>query len=220
MVEKRLASFPPLVFAGEARELKRTLAEVADGKAFLLQGGDCAESFAEHRRRQYPRLLPRLPADGGGADLCRRAAGGEGRPHRRPVRQAALLADREDRAMSSCRAIAATSSTASNSRRRRAFPIRERQMQAYRQSAATLNLLRAFAQGGYADLEHVHQWMLGFVDGQPAAASATRSSPTGSPRRCDFMRAVRHHVGQHARICARPISIPAMRRCCSATSRR
>ena len=52
-------TFPPLVFAGEARKLKKALARVAAGEAFLLQGGDCAESFAEHRRRQHPRLLPR-----------------------------------------------------------------------------------------------------------------------------------------------------------------
>jgi 3-deoxy-7-phosphoheptulonate synthase len=94
-VEQQLAGFPPLVFAGEARKLKRALSKVAAGEAFLLQGGDCAESFAEHSRRQHPRLLPRVPADGGGADLCRRLAGGEGRPHCRPVRQAALGADRE-----------------------------------------------------------------------------------------------------------------------------
>ena len=72
-VEQQLAGFPPLVFAGEARKLKRALAKVAAGEAFLLQGGDCAESFAEHSRRQHPRFLPRVPADGGGADLRRRA---------------------------------------------------------------------------------------------------------------------------------------------------
>ena len=68
-VERQLAGFPPLVFAGEARKLKRGLAKVAPGEAFLLQGGDCAESFAEHSRRQHPRLLPGLPADGGRAHL-------------------------------------------------------------------------------------------------------------------------------------------------------
>ena len=71
-VEKRIATYPPLVFAGEARKLKKSLAKVAAGESFLLQGGDCAESFAEHQRRQHPRLLPRLPADGGRADLRRR----------------------------------------------------------------------------------------------------------------------------------------------------
>ena len=71
-VEVKLGTFPPLVFAGEARQLKRALADVAAGNGFLLQGGDCAESFAGAPRRQHPRLLPRVPADGGGADLCRR----------------------------------------------------------------------------------------------------------------------------------------------------
>ena len=96
-VEAQLATFPPLVFAGEARNLKKALGRVADGEAFLLQGGDCAESFAEHGANNIRDFFRVLPADGGGADLCRRGAGGEGRPHRRPVRQAALLADGKDR---------------------------------------------------------------------------------------------------------------------------
>ena len=93
-VEAKIASYPPLVFAGEADKLKRALAEVAAGDAFLLQGGDCAESFNEHRREPYPRAVPRLPADGGGADVRRWLAGGEGWAHRGAVRQAAVFADR------------------------------------------------------------------------------------------------------------------------------
>ena len=58
-VEGRLATYPPLVFAGEARKLKTQLAEVAAGNAFLLQGGDCAESFNEFHPEQHPRHLPR-----------------------------------------------------------------------------------------------------------------------------------------------------------------
>ena len=92
-VERQLAYFPPLVFAGEARKLKTLLAKVAKGEAFLLQGGDCAESFAEHARRQYPRFLPRLPADGGGDDLRRglpvvkvgRIAGQFAKPRSEPI---------------------------------------------------------------------------------------------------------------------------------------
>ncbi|MCK7473823.1 MAG: 3-deoxy-7-phosphoheptulonate synthase [Rhodopseudomonas palustris] len=69
----KLRGFPPLVFAGEARDAEgASWPRVADGEAFLLQGGDCAESFAELARRQHPRHLPRVPADGGGADLRRR----------------------------------------------------------------------------------------------------------------------------------------------------
>ncbi len=89
---------------------------------------------------------------------------------------------------------------------------------AYRQSAATLNLLRAFAQGGYANLENVHRWMLGFVADSPQGeryeALANRITET-----MDFMRAVGITSETNSR-CARPISSPATRRCCSATSRR
>ena len=95
--EKQLASFPPLVFAGEARELKAQLAEVARGEAFLLQGGDCAESFAEHGAdhiRDFFRVFLQMAVD---PDPWRRQAGGQGRPHRRPVRQAALVRHRDHR---------------------------------------------------------------------------------------------------------------------------
>ena len=92
-VEAQLATFPPLVFAGEARNLKRALADVATGNAFLLQGGDCAESFAEHGADNIRDFFRAVSANGGGADLRRGVAGGEGRPHRRPIRQAALIAD-------------------------------------------------------------------------------------------------------------------------------
>ena len=140
------------------------------GEAFLLQGGDCAESFAEHRRQQHPRLLPRVPADGGRADLCGGLAGGEGRPHRRPVRQAALRRRPRSATASSCRATAATSSTASTSRRRRACPIRAASSRPTGQSAATLNLLRAFAHGGYANLQQRARVDAGLRQGQPAVA--------------------------------------------------
>ena len=96
-VEKQLATFPPLVFAGEARSLKKALARVANGQAFLLQGGDCAESFAEHGAnniRDFFRVFLQMAVV---LTYAGASAGGEGRPHRRPVRQAALLADRETR---------------------------------------------------------------------------------------------------------------------------
>ena len=96
-VEKQLATFPPLVFAGEARNLKKALGARRQGRGFPAAGRRLRRKLRRARRQQHPRLLPRVPADGGGADLCRRLAGGEGRPHRRPVRQAALLADREAR---------------------------------------------------------------------------------------------------------------------------
>ena len=110
-------------------------------------------------------------------------AGGEGRPHRRPVRQAALRADRDvgrRRAAELSRRHRQRHRVHAGGARR---PIRARQLEAYRQSAATLNLLRAFATGGYANLENVHRWMLGFVKDSPQSAALPRSSPTASPRR-------------------------------------
>ena len=95
--EDRLRSMPPLVFAGEARRLKGLLGQVAKGEAFLLQGGDCAESFREFHADNIRDNLPPDPADGGGADLRRRQARGEGRPAGGPVRQAALRGHRDHR---------------------------------------------------------------------------------------------------------------------------
>ncbi len=123
-MERRLAKFPPLVFAGEARRLKAQLALAAEGKAFVLQGGDCAESFADFTanviRDTFRVLLQMSVVLTFGASLpvvkIGRMAG--------PVRQAALLRHRDPRATSRCPAIAATSSTGRNSRRRRASPIR------------------------------------------------------------------------------------------------
>ena len=93
----QLAGFPPLVFAGEARKLKRALGQGRGRRGFPAPGRRLRRELRRAFGRQHPRFLPRLPADGGGADLRRRLAGGEGRPHRRPVRQAALGADRDDR---------------------------------------------------------------------------------------------------------------------------
>ncbi len=96
-VEKQLATFPPLVFAGEARRLKKHLSRVAAGRGVPAPWRRLRRKLRRARRQQHPRLLPRLPADGGGDDLRGGAAGGQDRPHRRPVRQAPHLADREAR---------------------------------------------------------------------------------------------------------------------------
>ena len=173
--EQRLSNYPPLVFAGEARRLKRLLADVAERQGLPAAGRRLRRELQGVPRRQHPRHLPPDAADGGGADLRRRQAGGEGRPHGRPVRQAALGADRDHRRRRPCRPTAATSSTAWISTPRRARPTRERLLQAYNQSAATLNLLRAFAGGGYADLHNVHRWTLGFVERQPAGRALPRA---------------------------------------------
>lgn len=164
--EAQLASFPPLVFAGEARELKRQLAKVAAGDAFLLQGGDCAEAFAEHSAdniRDFFRVLLQMAvvmtyAAASPVVKVGRVAGQFAKPRSSPtevVDGVELPIYRGD--------IVNGTDAAPEAR----IPNPQRQLEAYRQSAATLNLLRAFASGGYANLDCVHQWMLGFVKESP-----------------------------------------------------
>jgi 3-deoxy-7-phosphoheptulonate synthase len=165
-VEARLATYPPLVFAGEARKLKAKLADVAAGKAFLLQGGDCAESFAEHGAdniRDFFRVFLQMAvvltfAATSPVVKVGRIAGQFAKPRTSSTEKQGsveLPAYRGD----------IVNDIAFDAAARRPDPAR--QEMAYRQSAATLNLLRAFASGGYANLEHVHQWMLGFVADSP-----------------------------------------------------
>ena len=90
-VERQLAGFPPLVFAGEARKLKRALGKAVAGRGFPAAGRRLRRKLRRAFRRQHPRFLPRLPADGGGDDLRGGLADHQGRPDRRPVRQAALV---------------------------------------------------------------------------------------------------------------------------------
>ena len=166
-VEEQLAGYPPLVFAGEARKLKRKLARVAEGKGFLLQGGDCAESFAEHSAdniRDFFRVFLQMSVVltfAGGQPVVKvgRIAGQFAKPRSSPtetINGVELPIYRGDIVNGAEETIEA----------RRPDP--ERQIMAYRQSAATLNLLRAFAQGGYANLEHVHKWTLDFLKDSPA----------------------------------------------------
>ncbi|MDA0675014.1 MAG: 3-deoxy-7-phosphoheptulonate synthase class II [Proteobacteria bacterium] len=161
-VEARLRNYPPLVFAGEARRLKSALANVADGKAFLLQGGDCAESFAEfhpNNIRDTFRVLLQMAVVltfGAACPVIKmgRLAGQFAKPRSadtETVNGVTLPAYRGDMV----NGMEFTPEARA--------PDPERMVQAYNQSAATLNLLRAFAQGGYADLHKVHQWNLGFV---------------------------------------------------------
>ena len=167
VTETRLAGFPPLVFAGEARKLKRKLARVSEGKGFLLQGGDCAESFAEHSAdniRDFFRVFLQMSVVltfAGGQPVVKvgRIAGQFAKPRSSPtevVNGEELPIYRGD----------IINGAEANLADRKPEP--ERQIMAYRQSAATLNLLRAFAQGGYANLEHVHKWTLGFLKDSPA----------------------------------------------------
>jgi len=165
-VEAKLATFPPLVFAGEARQLKKELAEVAAGNAFLLQGGDCAESFAEHRAdniRDFFRVFLQMAVVltyAGGSPVVKvgRLAGQFAKPRSSPVEKQGAVE------LPSYRGDIINGVEFTPEAR---VPDPQRQLQAYRQSAATLNLIRAFAMGGYADLERVHQWTLGFVKDSP-----------------------------------------------------
>ncbi len=165
-VEAQLAGFPPLVFAGEARKLKRALAKVAAGQAFLLQGGDCAESFAEHSAdniRDFFRVFLQMSvvltfAAALPVVKVGRIAGQFAKPRssdHETLDGVTLPAYRGD----------IVNDIAFTSEGRQPDP--RRQIDAYRQSAATLNLLRAFATGGYANLENAHRWMLGFVKDSP-----------------------------------------------------
>ncbi|HMV70126.1 MAG TPA: 3-deoxy-7-phosphoheptulonate synthase class II, partial [Myxococcota bacterium] len=165
-VEDRLRRVPPLVFAGEARRLREQLGAVARGEAFLLQGGDCAESFAELHPdtiRDTFRVLLQMAVIlcfGATSPVVKmgRMAGQFAKPRSSGTESrggVTLPAYRGD--------IINGIEFSPESRR----PDPERMVQAYHQSAATLNLLRAFAQGGYADLHRVHRWTLDFVDGSP-----------------------------------------------------
>ncbi len=165
-VEKQLSTFPPLVFAGEARRLKKSLARVANGEAFLLQGGDCAESFAEHGAnniRDFFRVFLQMAVVltfAGGSPVVKvgRLAGQFAKPRSSPTEK------RDGKELPSYRGDIVNDIEFTEAAR---TPDPRRQIEAYRQSAATLNLLRAFAQGGYANLGSVHQWMLGFVKDSP-----------------------------------------------------
>ena len=167
-VEGELGRFPPLVFAGEARELRADLARVAAGEAFLLQGGDCAESFAEFHpdniRDTFRVILQmavvltyasKLPVVKVG-----RMAGQFAKP------RSADMEDIDGVSLPSYRGDNVNDIAFTAEGRR---PDPQRMVRAYNQSAATLNLLRAFAQGGYANLHRVHRWTLDFMGRSPWA---------------------------------------------------
>ena len=163
-----LSNFPPLVFAGEARALKADLAQVAAGKGFLLQGGDCAESFAEfhpNNIRDTFRVLLQMAvaltfASKQPVIKVGRMAGQFSKPRSSPtevidgVELPSYLGD-------NINGIEFTPEAR--------IPDPQRLLQAYSQSAATLNLLRAFSTGGYANLRQVHQWTLDFMGRSPWA---------------------------------------------------
>jgi 3-deoxy-7-phosphoheptulonate synthase len=167
-VEARLSQYPPLVFAGEARRLKRELGAASRGEAFLLQGGDCAESFeqfsADAIRDTFKVMLQMAMVLTYGAKVpvvkVGRMAGQFAKPRSAPtetVDGVELPSYRGD----IINELAFTPEARS--------PDPNKMLQAYTQAAATLNLLRAFSTGGFADINRVHSWTLGFTDDEKAA---------------------------------------------------
>lgn len=167
-VEQELGSYPPLVFAGEVRTLRARLTQVAKGEAFLLQGGDCAESFKEFHpdniRDTFRVLLQMAVALTFGAAT----------PVVKVGRMAGQFAKPRSSAVETQNGVTLPSYRGDNINGmdftpEARTPDPQRLLKAYGQSAATLNLIRAFAKGGYADLRNVHRWNLEFVKDNPQA---------------------------------------------------
>ncbi|MEO9516024.1 MAG: 3-deoxy-7-phosphoheptulonate synthase class II [Paracoccaceae bacterium] len=185
-VEAQLSQYPPLVFAGEARRLKTQLAAASRGEAFLLQGGDCAEAFdqfnADMIRDTFKVMLQMAMVLTFGAKVpvikVGRMAGQFAKPRSAPTETldgVELPSYRGD--------IINDLAFTSESR----IPDPKRMLQAYTQAAATLNLLRAFSTGGYADMKRVHSWTLGFAD--TAEAEKYREIANRIQDTIDFMAA-------------------------------
>jgi 3-deoxy-7-phosphoheptulonate synthase len=165
-VERNLRNFPPLVFIKEVRDLKEKLAGVARGEGFLLQGGDCAESFKEHKTdyiRDYFQLFLQMAlilTFGGNSQVVKvgRVAGQFAKPRSSPTEK------QGGKELPSYRGDIINGPEFTAEAR---IPDPRRQLDAYRQSAATLNFLRALLDGGYASLENAHRWELKFMEGTP-----------------------------------------------------
>ena len=159
----KIKKYPPLVFAGESRSLKKSLAQVVEGKAFLLQGGDCAESFAEFNpdniRDTFKAILQMSLVLTHSASLpvvkVGRIAGQFSKPRSSPVEK------KNGKELPSYLGDNINGMEFSEKARE---PDAKRLFRAYSQAASTLNLIRAFSQGGFADLRQVHLWNLGFIN--------------------------------------------------------
>ncbi len=210
-VVAELASYPPLVFAGECDELKSSLAAAARGEAFLFQGGDCAETFADATadriRNKIKTMLQMAVVLTYGASMpvvkVGRMAGQFAKPRSKPTETRGgveLPAYRGD--IINDYAFDRASRT----------PDPRRLLRAYHTSCATLNLVRAFTKGGFADLRHVHEWNRGFV--------ATHANVRYEVMARDIDRAMRFMAacGGDSTRCAPSTSTPATRRCCWTTS--
>ena len=167
-VESQLSNYPPLVFAGEARNLKAKLAAASRGEAFLLQGGDCAESFAQFSadgiRDTFKVMLQMAMVLTFGAKVpvikVGRMAGQFAKPRSAPTETV------DGVELPSYRGDIINDLDFTSAAR---IPDPSKMLQAYTQAAATLNLLRAFSTGGYADVHQVHSWTLGFTEGEKAS---------------------------------------------------
>jgi 3-deoxy-7-phosphoheptulonate synthase len=165
-VTDQLKNFPPLVFAGEVRSLKKALAQVAEGKGYILQGGDCAESFAEFNanniRDTFRVILQMAIILTAGTSLpivkIGRMAGQFAKP------RSSDLESKNGIELPSYKGDIINGIQFEKDSR---IPDPKRILQAYSQAASTLNLLRAFAMGGFADLKHVQSWNMGFVKSGP-----------------------------------------------------
>ena len=161
-----LRDFPPLVFAGEVRSLRNSLAKASEGEAFLLQGGDCAESFSEFNadniRDTFRVILQMAIILTSGTNLpiikVGRMAGQFAKPRSSPTEKI------NDVELESYKGDIINGIEFDKSQR---DPDPERMLKAYSQAASTLNLLRAFADGGYADLRFVNSWNMGFLKTGP-----------------------------------------------------
>ena len=216
--EATLASYPPLVFAGEARAPEEASRQCRRRQRLPAAGRRLRRELRRTRRRQYPRLLPRLPADGRGADLRRAAAGRQGRPHRRPVRQAAFVECRE-------------------AGRRDAAGLSRRHHQRYRVHRGIAHSEPGTPGHGLSPVGCDAEPFARLCDGRlcqsrkrtSVDARLRQGQPAGRAlpqarrphqRNHGFHEGDRHHLGKPSERCARPISSPATRRCCSATRRR
>jgi len=164
--EEELSSYPPLIFAGEARNLKEKLAKAGRGEAFLLQGGDCAESFSDFNSDNIKNLfklmlqmnMVLMYTTGKPVVKVGRIAGQFAKP------RSSDFEEIEGVKLPSYRGDIINSIEFTEEER---IPNPKNMLKAYNQSAATLNLLRAFARGGLADLNRVHQWNLDFIKDNP-----------------------------------------------------
>lgn len=167
-VEARLGRYPPLVFAGEARQLKTQLAAASRGEAFLLQGGDCAESFDEFSadliRDTYKVMLQMAVVLTYGAKVPVVKIGRVAGQFAKPRSAATETIDGVE--LPSYRGDIVNGLDFTPEAR---IPNPDNMLRAYTQAAASLNLLRAFSQGGFADIHRVHEWNLGFANSAGAA---------------------------------------------------